>query len=119
MIKYHLAPDVEKSVHEIIRKLGLRHSNDEILCLRSHGSKAKKSFARTYKLSKENKVAIGVKALYAVEVISENFDRLTAAAKIKTLIHELLHIAKKPADGFHTHKEVSRARVEELYKRLH
>lgn len=118
MIKYHLAPDVDYKVSEIVQKLGLKHIKKDVLCLRSYGSKARKSLARTYRLSHENQKAMGVSARYAVEVISENFDSLPAHAKTKTLIHELLHIADSPEDAFLSHKDISREKVEKLYKTM-
>ena len=116
---YHPADDIEKQVHEIILKLGMTHiHHGKILCLRSHGSKSKKSFARTYKLSKAQRTELGAKLHYVMEVISENFETLNKAAKTKTLIHELLHIPRKMCDGFNDHKQVSRAEVERLYKKM-
>ncbi len=118
-IIYHPADDVEKQVREIILKLGMEHIQPEkILCLRSHGSKSRKSFARTYKLSKAQRTELGAKLHYAVEVISENFDALSQAAKKKTLIHELLHIPKTDSNGFNNHTQVSRTEVERLYKKM-
>ncbi len=118
-ITYHHAQDIEKQIRDIVRKLGMTHiDSDRILCLRSHGSKAKKSFARSYKFSKARRGKLGVKSQYAVEVISENFDTLSKAAKTKTLIHELLHIPKTFRDRFKDHKQVSRAEVEKSYSQL-
>lgn len=116
---YHPADDIEKQVREVIFKLGLKHiQSRKLLCLRSHGSKSKKSFARTYKLSEIQRTELGAKLHYVIEVISENFDTLSKAAKTKTLIHELLHIPKTDGDGFNSHKQVSRAEVERLYKQM-
>jgi len=118
-ITYYHAHDIEKQVREVIFKLGMKQiQSGKILCLRSHGSKAKKSFARTYKLSKAQRTQLGAKSQYVVEVISENFDTLSKAAKIKTLIHELLHIPKTVRDSFNGHKQVSRAEVEKAYRQL-
>ena len=118
-VTYHNAGDIEKQVREIIFKLGMKHiQSGKILCLHSHGSKSKKSFARTYKLSEAQRTQLGVKSQYVIEVISENFGTLSKAAKIKTLIHELLHIPKKVRDSFNLHEQVSRAEVEKLYKQM-
>jgi len=118
-VTYHYANEVEKQVREVIFKLGMSHIHSgKILCLRSHGSRSKKSFARTYKLSEAQRTQLGVKSQYVIEVISENFDALSKAARIKTLIHELLHIPKKVRDGFNGHEQVSRAEVEKLYKQM-
>jgi predicted metallopeptidase len=118
-VTYHHADDIEKQAREVISKLGMKHiQSGKILCLRSHGSKSKKSFARTYKLSEAQRTELGAKLQYVLEVISENFDPLSKAAKIKTLIHELLHIPKTARDNFNGHKQVSRAEVEKLYKHM-
>ena len=118
-VTYYNASDIEKQVREVIFKLGMKHiQSGKILCLRSHGSRSKKSFARTYKLSDAQRTQMGVKSQYVIEVISENFDALAKAAKIKTIIHELLHIPKKVRDNFKCHGQVSRAEVEKLYKQM-
>lgn len=60
---------------------------------------------------------MGVRAHYVIELVSENYDRLSEAEKTKTLIHELLHIPATFGGGFRNHDYVHGRRVNKLYER--
>ena len=67
-------------------------------------SKSKRTVARIHGLSKIMQKAMRIKAFYVIEIISENFDKLDREEKIKTLIHETMHIPKNFGGGFRNHK---------------
>ena len=60
--------------------------------------------------------AIGVKAYYALEFISERFDGLPEEEKIKVIIHELMHIPNTFGGGFKHHDWVTEKNVNMMYK---
>ena len=117
MIKYHRAPDIERRVCELIAALELAHIDPQRLaCIRSRGSAARHTLARCHAMPRIMQAALGTKALYIVEVISERFDKLSQDDQTKTLIHELLHVPKSFGGGFKGHSFVNRATVEQAYK---
>lgn len=60
--------------------------------------------------------ALGVKAHYVIEVISEKFDKLSEEERTKTIIHELMHIPKSMGGGFRQHDFVCRRNVDQMYR---
>lgn len=118
MIKYEPAPDVERQVHAIAEKLGMGHLHlSRLKVFRSRGSKGR-AIARCHALPKILQKAIGTDAYYAIELISEKFDRLNAEEQTKTLIHELLHIPKSFGGGFRHHDYVCERNIRAMYRRL-
>jgi len=120
VIRYCLATDVRGLLEEIANKLGFSHVLlDQVLCLRSRGSKAKHTIARIHGLSRVWQRALGVKAHYVVEVISERYDSLTQEEKEKVIIHELLHVPKSFHGGFRHHRGwITSRKVTELHQTL-
>lgn len=115
-IKYQHAPDIQDRIQDIAGKLGIRHDFSRIVCVRSYGSQSRHTIARCHALSRVMQLALGVKAHYVIEVISERFDKLSNEEKIKTLIHELLHIPKAFGGGFKYHDVVNRRNIDKLYR---
>lgn len=116
MIKYFEAADIQNLVTEISDRLELGHDISRIKCIISTGSKSRRILARCHTISKAVQTALGIKAHYIIEVISENFNKLSHEEKIKTLIHELMHIPKAFGGGFKGHKYVSRRFVDKMYE---
>jgi len=119
-IKYYSAPDIKKQVDEISSDLELFHVVPQfVFCVRSKGSKAKRTIARIHGLGKIWQGVLNIPPSYTIEVISEIYDKMSKEEKEKTLIHELLHIPGGFSGGFRPHKGyVERKIVEQLYKKL-
>jgi len=119
-MRYTDAPDVKHLVEEVIVKLDFTHLPPaKILCMRSHGSKARWTTARIHSLSQAWQTALGLEPRYLIEVIAERYDGLNQQEKEKTIIHELLHIPMSFHGGFRPHKGwVTKRRIDELYRQL-
>ena len=116
MIKYYKAAEIEILVNEISNRLDIRHDLSRIVCIRSIGSKSRHTLARCHTISKAVQTGLDLKAHYIIEIISENFDKLNNEEKIKTLIHELMHIPKAFGGGFKGHRYVNKRTVEKMYE---
>ena len=117
-IRYEHSSIIESKVADIVEKLNMNHIDlNRVKCLKSYGSKAKRTIARCHALSKIWQNSLNLKGHYIIEVISENYDNLPYDEKEKVLIHELLHIPFSMGGGFKHHKNyVTRERVERLHK---
>jgi predicted metallopeptidase len=114
-IRYEPAPDIQARFADIVRTLGLNHIDlDKVVCIRSRGSSARRIIARCHGMSKVLQVAMGIKAFYVLEFISERFDRLSAIEQIRTIIHELMHIPKNFGGGFRYHDHVTARNVQAM-----
>jgi len=119
-MKYYSAPDIKRKVDAIASDLELFHVVPQfVFCVRSKGSKAKRTIARIHGLGKIWQGVLNLPPSYTIEVISEIYDKMSEEDKEKTLIHELLHIPGGFSGGFRPHKGyVERKIVEQLYKKL-
>ncbi|MBO3803803.1 MAG: metallopeptidase [Candidatus Brockarchaeota archaeon] len=82
MPTYSDAPDVKELVDEFIESLDLYHIDKKrVLCVRSKGSKAGGTLARIHSFPKVYQKALGMRPVYIIEVISENFDKIEEAEK--------------------------------------
>ena|SRR3989338_1441006 len=115
MIKYSKSPDIDGMIQDISRRLDIPHDLSRIACVRSTGSKSRYTLARCHTISRAVQAGLGIKAHYIIEIVSENFDSLDNEEKIKTLIHELMHIPKAFGGGFKGHRHVNRRAVEKMY----
>ncbi len=115
-IKYHHAPDIEERARAIARKTGMQHDFSRIKFVRSTGSKATRTLARCYAMPRVLQAALGMKAHYVIEVISEQFDKISEEQKTKTIIHELLHVPKSMGGGFRHHDYVCSRNIEQIYR---
>ena len=117
MIIYGDAEDIRNSIKDIIFKLELDHINlDRISCIRSKGSGSRGVIARCHALPKIMQKGLNCGAFYVIEVISERFDNLSEEERIKTLIHELLHIPRAFGGGFRHHDFVNEGMVDKFYR---
>ncbi len=116
MIKYYPAPDIEAKAHGIADKIGIKHDFSRVRFIRSKGSQARRTLARCHALPRIMQTALGIKAHYIIEVIDEQYERLSEEQKTKTIIHELMHIPKCMGGGFRQHDFVCSRNVDQLYK---
>lgn len=119
-IQYKTAHDVKVLVDDIIKAIGFRHIiSERVLCVRSRGSRAKRTVARIHGLPKIWQKALEIRPYYIIEVISERYDSLNGEEKEKTIIHELLHVPKGFKGGFRHHAGwINRRKIEGLHKIL-
>jgi predicted metallopeptidase len=119
-IRYFEAPEIKEQIREIAEALGFFHVVPQFIwCFRSKGSKSARTIARIHGLGKIWQEALSIPTYYAIEVISERYDRLSEQEQEKVLIHELLHIPKGFTGGFRPHKGYIDTRtVESLYRTL-
>ena len=116
MIKYEPAPDIEEIAGTVVRKLGLHHDLSRVRFFRSSGSASRRTWARCHTIPRIMQLTLGVKGHYAIEVLSEQFDKLSEEEKTKTIIHELMHIPKSMGGGFRHHDFVCSKNVEKMWK---
>lgn len=117
MIKYEFAPDIQEKILKILEKTNFKHIDiSRVFCIRSHGSSAPNIIARCHALGKIWQKVLDCKAAYIVEVISEKFDKLPEDERIRTLIHEIMHIPKTFGGGFKHHDFVTRKNIEIIYR---
>jgi len=119
-IRYFPAPEIKRQVDEIASDLDFFHIVPQfVFCVRSKGSKARRTIARIHGLGKIWQEVLNLPPSYTIEVISEIYDRMPSDDKEKTLIHELMHIPGGFSGGFRPHKGyVERKTVELLYRKL-
>ena len=118
-MKYTKAYDIEEKAKEIVARLELKHIDiDNIACIRSFGTKSRRTIARCHALGKVMQKAMDRKSFYVLEFLSERFDKLNEEDKIKTIIHELLHIPKSFGGGFKHHDFVREKRVKMMYDKF-
>ena len=115
-MKYEYAPDIQLKAEEISKMLFPHIDMTRMKCFRSYGSSSRGTIARCHALGKLMQEAIGIRAVYALEFISERFDKLGKEEQIKIIIHELMHIPKTFGGGFKHHDWVCEKNVNLHYK---
>ncbi len=115
-MKYEFAPDLQVKAEEISKVLFPHVKIERIQCLRSYGTSTRGTLARCHALGKLMQKALGIKAFYALEFLSERFDKLSEEDKTKIIIHELMHIPKTFGGGFQHHNYVTEKNVNFIYK---
>ena len=117
-IKYELAEDIMRRLHDITKTLGMEHVKlSGIYAVRSRGSGSSRTIGRCHALSKIWQLALGIDAVYIIEVISERFDKFSSTEQDKVLIHELMHIPLSFGGGFKHHDFVTNRNVDKLYQK--
>jgi predicted metallopeptidase len=117
MTTYTNAKDIMFIVDNIIDSLDLFHiDKGRLHCIRSKGSSSRGTLARIHSFPKVYQIALGMKPVYIIEIISENFDGLPEEEKEKVLIHELLHIPKGFSGGVMYHRQGYESTVELYYR---
>ena len=95
--------------------LGLNYIDlGQIAVIESQGSKTKRTIARIHALGKVMQLGMAQKPFYTIELLTEKFGRQNQEEKVKTIIHELLHIPACFGGGFRHHKPHVNARTVEI-----
>jgi len=117
-IKYELDSGIMARIYDIAKTLGMEHIRlAGIYAIRSRGSGSRGTIARCHALSKIWQLALGIKAVYLIEVISEKFDKMSREDQDRVLVHELIHIPLSFGGGFKHHDFVNERNVEKLYRK--
>lgn len=119
-IKYYDAPEIKKQVDELAEECEFYHVVPQfVYCVRSRGSKARRTIARIHGLGKIWQGVLNMPPAYTIEIISEIYDKMSNEDQEKTLIHELMHIPGGFSGGFRPHKGyVERKMVDAVYEKL-
>ena len=106
MMKYEFAPDIQKTAEEISVLLFPHVKIDRVRCFRSYGTSSRGTIARCHTIGKLMQKAMNVPAFYALEFLSERFDKLSKEEQIKVIIHELMHVPASFGGGFRHHNYI-------------
>lgn len=115
-IRYELAEDLQELISELSSLLFPHVKLDSVVCIRSFGSSSRGTVARCHALGKAMQLALNRKGFYVIEAISKRFDKMSEEDKIRTLIHELMHIPKSFGGGFIHHNVVNERNVNKMYE---
>ncbi len=119
MVKYYEDPDTCRLVSIIVNVLRDYFSYidiERVKCYRSRGSRSG-ALARIHGLPRIWLIALGIKPMYIIEVLEENYSGLSLDEKVRVVIHELLHIPKKFSGGLRPHgKYVNKRIVNKLFR---
>ena len=103
-MKYALAPEIKKQIIVLVKELKFDHvKTSQIHCIRSFDAKTR-AYARIWGMSRLFKEVAGLEPNYIIEVIAKRFDKLSEREKMKTLIHELMHIPKTFSGALLSHR---------------
>ena len=121
-MKYERAPEIKKAVEALVRELQFTHIDvTRIHCIRSFDVKTR-AYARIWGMSKLFFEVAGIRANYIIEVVAKRFDKLSEREKIKTLIHELMHIPKTFSGALLSHRgphhAINDREVEKVIRRI-
>ena len=117
-MKYSPAPEIKKTLLQLINQLELKHiKKNNIHCIRSFDTKTK-AVARIWGMAKLFKEVVGIEPHYIIEVNAKRFDKLPEREKIKTLIHELMHIPKTFSGALLSHRGKGRQINDQQIERI-
>lgn len=103
-MKYEMAPEIKYQVDLLIEKLEFTYMKPQnIHCIRSFDAQTR-AIARIWGMSRLFKEVAGLEPHYIIEVNAKRFDKLPEREKIKTLIHELMHIPKTFSGALLSHR---------------
>lgn len=115
-VRYENAEDVKKLAEEIVTALEMNHIDmKRVFFVRSFGTKTN-AIARCHGLGRIWQHALGIKAHYIIEVISEKFDKLSEEERERVIIHELLHIPKSFGGGLRGHNYATSKKIKKLHE---
>ena len=115
-MRYEPAPDIQIIADEISKLLFPHVKLERVKCFRSYGTSSRGTIARCHTIGKLMQKAMNTNAFYALEFISERFDRLNKEDQIKVITHELMHIPATFGGGFRHHDHVCDRNIEKNYR---
>ena len=121
-MNYKLAPEIKREIRVLIKELKFTYIKpNQIHCIRSFDAKTR-AYARIWGMSRLFKEVVGLEPNYIIEVIAQRFDKLSEREKIKTLIHELMHIPKTFSGALLSHRgphhQINDREVERIIRSL-
>ncbi len=121
-MKYSPAPEIKKTCVQLINQLDMRHiKTSRIHCIRSFDAKTR-AVARIWGMAKIFHEVVGIEPNYIIEVNAKRFDKMDERDKIKTLIHELMHIPKTFSGALLSHRsryhQINDREVEKILKNI-
>lgn len=114
-MRYEFAEDIQKTAEEMSKILFPHIDISHVRCFRSFGTSSRGTIARCHGLNKVMQKAIGIKAVYVLEFLTERYEKLGEEEKLKVIIHELMHIPKSFGGGFIHHDFVTERNVNRCY----
>ncbi len=117
-MRYEFAPDLQIKAEEISKMLFPHILIERIKCFRSYGTSSRGTIARCHALGKLMQKAIGIRAIYSLEFLTERFEKLNEKEQLKVIIHELMHIPKSFGGGFKHHNYVTEENVNIMYQKF-
>ncbi len=115
-MKYEFAEDIQEIADEISRLLFPHVKLERIRCFRSYGTSSRGTVARCHTIGKLLQKAMNAQAFYALEFLSERFDKMNKEEQVKVIIHELMHIPNSFGGGFRHHDHVCERSIEKNYR---
>ena len=117
-MKYFDALDLQDRMEDIVLTLAMEHIDlSRVKCIRSKGSKTKRTIARCHALGKVMQKGMNIGAFYTIEFL-EYFDKMSKKEQDKVIIHELMHIPKTFGGGFRHHDYVCDKNVDLLHQKF-
>ncbi|OGK08837.1 hypothetical protein A2767_07150 [Candidatus Roizmanbacteria bacterium RIFCSPHIGHO2_01_FULL_35_10] len=121
-MQYQKAPEIKRQIRVLVKELNYTYIKvNNIHCIRSFDAKTR-AYARIWGMAKLFKEVVGIEPHYIIEVIAKKFDKLDEREKIKTLIHELMHIPKTFSGALLSHRgryhEINDREVERILSNL-
>jgi predicted metallopeptidase len=118
-MRYRYSEEWTQKAREIAALLQLAHIDlGRIAVIESKGSRSRRAIARIHALGKAMQLGLGTGPFYAIELIGERFNKQDNEDKIKTIIHELLHIPAGFGGGFRHHTQVNSKAVEREFQKI-
>ena len=122
-MNYKLAPEIKRQIRILVKQLNFSHIKiNNIHCIRSFDAKTR-AYARIWGMAKLFSEVVGLEPHYIIEVNARRFDKLDDREKIKTLIHELMHIPKTFSGALLSHRgphhEITDREVERIIQKLY
>ncbi len=97
-------PKLSRIVERMVEQLGLNYIDVSRVAVVRNLDSSSPAYARIYSVPRPIAVAFDLGPLYAIEIIHRNFEKLDCVAKLRVLVHELLHIPKSFSGSLLPHR---------------